>query len=101
VSEVTEICLDLSPETLALNSFMDLLLTSRRSRHVRGVVGIFGVDIADYLRAEITMPIEVVAIIEANTIRIIFRSPWVSGVRELDNVSTFDVLIPLLHPSDK
>jgi hypothetical protein len=63
-------------------------------RHVRG-------DIADYLRAEITMPIEVVAIIEANTIRIIFRSPRVSGGRELDNVSTFDVLIPLLHPSDK
>ncbi len=47
------------------------------------------------------MPIEVVAIIEANTIRIIFRSPRVSNVRELDNVSTFDVLIPLLHPSDK
>lgn len=48
-----------------------------------------------------TMPIEVVAIIEANTIRIIFQSPWVSGARKLDNVSTLDVLIPLLHPSDK
>lgn len=47
------------------------------------------------------IPIDVVAIIEANTIRIIFRSPQGSVVRELDNVCAFDFLIPLLHPSDK